>query len=118
MTELGLVLVPLAIGSAVVPVQLLVTILLLRSRGGRTTAVAWIAGMTTDRLAQGLVFGLLLDVGGGTGGTGRSQFESAVLVVLAVAFYVAAARKYLNASDEDGPPPAWIGAFLVFLLLA
>ena len=107
MTELWLILLPLAIGSAVVPVQLLVTILLLRAPGGRAAAVAWVAGMTTVRLVQGLVFGLVLE-GAHVAGGGRSQFESAVLVVLAVVFYIAALRKYLKVPDEDSPPPRWM----------
>jgi hypothetical protein len=107
MSDLWLILLPLAIGSAVVPVQLLITILLLRAPGGRTSAAAWVAGITTVRLLQGLMFGLLLEGASGTGGGGRSPFESAVLIVLAVVFYVAAARKYLKVPDEDAPPPRW-----------
>ena len=36
MPDLVLTLIPLAIGSAVVPVQIIITILLLRTPGGRT----------------------------------------------------------------------------------
>jgi hypothetical protein len=51
---------PLMIGSALVLIQIIVTFLLLRSPSGKFTAVAWVAGMTATRLAQGLVFGLVL----------------------------------------------------------
>ena len=111
MSDLVLTLIPLAIGSAVVPVQIIITILLLRSPGGRITAVAWVAGMTAIRLVQGLVFGLLLgarsdDAGGGDGGS--SVLVSVVLLVLAILFYVVAARQLLKHPDDDAPPPKWM----------
>ena len=111
MPDLVLTLIPLAIGSAVVPVQIIITILLLRSPGGRITAVAWVAGMTAIRLVQGLVFGLLLgarsdDAGGGDGGS--SVLVSVVLLVLAILFYVVAARQLLKHPDDDAPPPKWM----------
>ena len=53
------------IGSAILPVQITVTVLLLRSTTGRFAAVAWLAGMTAVRLAQGVVFGIVLGTGRG-----------------------------------------------------
>jgi hypothetical protein len=111
MPDLVLTLIPLAIGSAVVPVQIIITILLLRTPGGRTAAVAWVAGMTVVRLAQGLVFGILLgarggDAGGEVGGSG--ELVPVVLLVLAVMFYVVAARKLLKHPDDDAPSPKWM----------
>lgn len=111
MPDLALTLIPLAIGSAVVPIQIIITILLLRTPGGRTAAVAWVAGMTVVRLAQGLVFGILLgarggDAGGEVGGSG--ELVSVVLLVLAVMFYVVAARKLLKHPDDDAPSPKWM----------
>lgn len=108
MGDLLLSLVPLAIGSALVPLQIVVTILLLRSPAGRATGLAWVAGMTVVRLAQGLVFGLLLEASGGEGGDERGVVASVLLLVVAVLFYVAAARKLANQPDEDAPPPRWM----------
>jgi hypothetical protein len=111
MSDLVVTLIPLAVGSAVVPIQIIITILLLRSPGGRITAVAWVAGMTAIRLLQGLVFGLLLgarrgDAGGADGGS--SVLVSVVLLVLAILFYVVAARQLLKHPDDDAPPPKWM----------
>jgi hypothetical protein len=111
MSDLVVTLIPLAVGSAVVPIQIIITILLLRSPGGRITAVAWVAGMTAIRLLQGLVFGLLLgarrgDAGGADGGS--SVLISVVLLVLAILFYVVAARQLLKHPNEDAPPPKWM----------
>ena len=110
MSDLVVTLIPLAIGSAVVPIQIIITILLLRSPGGRITAVAWVAGMTAIRLLQGLVFGLLLGARGDPAGEdgGSSVLASVVLLVLAIMFYVVAARQLLKHPDDDAPPPRWM----------
>ncbi len=111
MSDLVVTLIPLAVGSAVVPVQIIITILLLRAPGGRIPAVAWVAGMTAIRLLQGLVFGLLLggrlaEAGGEDGGS--SVLVSVVLLVLAILFYVVAAKQLLKHPDDDAPPPKWM----------
>jgi len=57
MVDLWTTLVPLVIGSAVVPTQMVVTGVLLRSSRGK--AASWIAGMATLRILQGVLFGLV-----------------------------------------------------------
>jgi len=109
MNDLWTTLLPLIIGSALVPAQIIVTILLLRSRGGRIVAVAWIAGMTVVRLAQGVVFGLVLGVGSaGEASGGPGRILSGVLLVLAVVLYATAAKELAGGTDEDAPPPKWM----------
>ena len=111
MSDLLVTLIPLAVGSAVVPIQIIITILLLRSPGGRIAAVAWVAGMTATRLLQGLVFGLVLGARGGDAGGadgGSSVLVSVVLLVLAIVFYVVAAKQLLKHPDDDAPPPKWM----------
>jgi hypothetical protein len=72
--------------------------------------VAWVAGMTTVRLAQGLVFGLLLGSSSDSGSTseGSGTAVSLLLLVLAIVFYVTAAKQLLKHPDEDAPPPRWM----------
>lgn len=54
--------IPLIVGSAGAgAIQIVMTILLLRSPGGVRTAGAWVAGMTATRLVQGLLFGLIFN---------------------------------------------------------
>ena len=110
MTDLWSSLIPLIVGGALVPIQIIVTTLLLRSKAGKIAAVAWVAGMTTLRLAQGLVFGLLLGSRSGSGSTsdGPDTAVSLLLLVLAIVFYVSAARQLLKHPDEDAPPPKWM----------
>lgn len=111
MSNLLVTLIPLGVASAVVPVQIIITILLLRAPGGRRAAVAWVAGMTALRLLQGLVFGLLVrgrrgDAAGAD--EGSSILVSVVLLVLAILFYVVAAKGLLKHPDDDAPPPKWM----------
>jgi len=107
MAELLLALIPLGIGGALVPVQIIITLLLLQSASGRITAVAWLAGMTVVRLLQGVLFGLILGVGAASSeGPGRASWLA--LLVVAIAFYVMAVRKWLKQPDDDAPPPAWV----------
>jgi hypothetical protein len=102
-------LIPLILGSALVPIQIIVTILLLRSSHGKITAVAWIAGMTTARLMQGIVFGLILGNSSATNsGTGPGTLVSGLLLVVAVLFYLTAAKQLLGEPDDDAPPPRWL----------
>ncbi|MBP1705532.1 MAG: conserved rane protein of unknown function [Chloroflexi bacterium] len=109
MTNLWTALVPLMIGSAILPFQIAITVLLLRSSAGRFAAVAWVAGMTTVRLAQGIVFGLVL--GGAarsSGDAGAGLIESALLLVVAILLLLMAAKYLLRQPDEDAPAPRWM----------
>lgn len=111
MANLWGTLVPLIIGSAVVPIQIVVTILLLRSPGGAFTAGAWVAGMTTLRLLQGALFGFVFDSADDTsteGGGGTSPVVAGVLLVVAVLLLVTAVRQLLSEDDPDAPPPKWM----------
>jgi threonine/homoserine/homoserine lactone efflux protein len=122
MTELWTTLIPLAIATAVLPIQVAITILMLRSAGGRARAGAWIAGMTLVRLAQYAVFGLILERAMDDAATGTSPVEGALLLVVGVLLLVSAARKVADQPDEDAPPPRWmtmvdgIGAGRAFLM--
>ena len=109
MTELWGSLLPLAIASAIVPLQLVVTVLLLRSDQGRIVSLAWVLGMLTVRLAQGVVFGLVLGAGeSGDEARDLGTAASLLLLLVAVLFLVMAARQLVESPDEDAPPPRWM----------
>lgn len=112
MTDLWTTLVPLVTGSAVVPIQIIITILLLRSTKGRVTAVAWVAGMTAVRLVQGVLFGLVLtsDSTPAGGEEGTSPLTGGLLLVIGILLLVVALRQVLNQPDADDPPPKWLEA--------
>jgi hypothetical protein len=108
MSELWTTLIPLAVATAVLPIQVAITVLMLRSAGGRRKAGALIAGMTVVRLLQYGVFGLVLAQAVDDGETGTSPVEGALLLVVAVLLLVSAARKVAKQPDEDAPPPRWM----------
>lgn len=103
-------LLPLIVGSALVPIQIVITTLLLRSSAGKMTAVALVAGMTSVRLAQGLVFGLIVGQGaaGDETSAGPGNAVSLLLLAIAILFYVAALKQLLGHPDDDAPPPRWM----------
>ena len=110
MSDMWSSLIPLIIGSAVVPIQIVITVLLLRSKAGKITAIAWIAGMTLFRLAQGLVFGLVFRSSDASGSTsdGAGTVVSVLLLLVAILFFIGAAKAFLHHPDEDAPPPRWM----------
>jgi hypothetical protein len=112
MSELWSTLIPLIIGSALVPVHLIATILVLRSSADRLPAVAWVAGMTTVRLVQGAIFLILLDRAyADASDEDALAITSALLLVIAVILLVNAVRKILDQPDEEAPSPQWMAMF-------
>ncbi len=113
MSNLWVSMLPLIIGGALVPIQIVITILLLSSASGKRTALAWIAGMTAVRLVQGVVFGSILSVGTATtdesSGT-SSMIVATILLVVAVLLIVSGIRQLLTDVDPDAPPPKWLTA--------
>jgi hypothetical protein len=106
-------LAPLALGSAIVPVQIIITILLLRSSSGRLTSVAWVLGMTVVRLLQGAIFGLALssgDAGSNETGSSSPAFVSGILLVVSVLLLATGIKQLVSDVDPDAPPPKWLTA--------
>lgn len=108
--ELWSTLIPLGVATAVLPIQLALTILMLRSPGGVARAGAWILGMTLVRLLQFGVFGVMLERVMDEGDLGTSPVEGALLLIVSVFLLVSAARKLLRQTDEDADPPRWMTA--------
>ena len=108
MSDLWATLVPLAVATALLPIQVAITILMLRSAGGRSKAGAFIAGMTLVRLLQYAVFGLVLAAAMDDAETGTSPAEGVLLLLVAVLLLVSAGRKLAGQPDEDAAPPRWM----------
>ena len=105
-------LVPLIIGSALVPVQIIIDILLLKNpKQGMLKALAYVGGMTTLRLLQGLIFGLILTNSAASSteeGGGKSPIVLTLLLVLGVFLLITAYRVWRKEDDPDAPPPKWL----------
>jgi threonine/homoserine/homoserine lactone efflux protein len=100
-------LAPLILASAALPLQTIVTLLLVRS--SLRSAYAWVAGKTVVRLLQGVLFGIVLTASEEKSGPREPKvFLGALLLVMALLLYVKALRSAVKAEDEDAPPPQWI----------
>ena len=111
MVDLWTTLLPLVIGSAVVPTQIVVTGVLLRSSRGK--AVAWIAGMAGLRVLQGVLFGLVFAEARShaTSAGGPRILTSGLLLAIAVLFYATALRQAIAGDDAAAaaaPAPQWL----------
>ncbi len=104
-------LLPFIIGSALVPVQIIIVTLLLTSeKRGPLKAIAFFLGMTLTRLLQGVLFGLVLTGGSGDPGdaSGSGWVKSTLMVVLGILLLSTAYKKWANEPDPDAPPPRWL----------
>ena len=100
-------LLPYIIGSAVVPLQIIIGLLLLNSPNqGLFKAVAYVAGMTITRLLQGLIFGLVLSGSSTlTENSGKNPIISTLLLVLGILLLITAYKKWRREDDLDDSPP-------------
>ncbi len=104
-------LLPFIIGSAVVPLQIIVVTLLLTSeRRGPLKAIAFVLGMTVARLAQGVLFGWVLTGGSGdpTDAGSASVVKATALTVLGILLLITVYKKWAKEPDPDAPPPKWL----------
>ncbi len=105
-------LLPFIIGGALVPVQIIVVILLLTSeKRGPLKAIAFVLGMTLARLAQGILFQLVITGGSGDPADANpnlSTIKSTLLLVLGLLLLITAYKKWGKEPDPDAPPPKWL----------
>jgi hypothetical protein len=109
MFDLWTTLLPLAVGSAVVPTQIVVTGVLLRSSRGK--AAAWIAGMASLRVLQGVLFGLVFAEAGShaTSSGGPRILAGGLLLAIAVLFLGTALRQAIAGDDvAAAASPQWL----------
>jgi Sap, sulfolipid-1-addressing protein len=103
-------LIPLILGSALEPIEIGITIMLLGTPSRLRAAGAWLAGHGSTRLLQGLIFGTILHWGARSADSNRSHhwIVSTVLLVVALLFLVTAARELFSDDDPNAPPPKWM----------
>lgn len=104
-------LLPFIIGSAIVPLQIIIVVLLLTGeRRGPLKAIAFVLGMTLARLAQGYLFQIVIT--GGSGDVGDvpelSRIKLTVLVLLGIFLLITAYKQWAKEPDPDAPPPKWM----------
>ncbi|MGZ3582567.1 MAG: GAP family protein [Ktedonobacterales bacterium] len=100
-------LVPLVIGSIMMPTWILLVLVMLRSAHGLANAIAFVGGVTIVRLVQGILFGTILsayEVLYGTRALGT--IVSALLLVTGIVMWVTGLRQVCRQDDRtDLSPP-------------
>jgi hypothetical protein len=101
----------LGIAVAILPAPIIITLLLLQSRGGLSKATAFVAGGIAVRIVQGIVFGLVVEsTADKYGEAGPPVVKSTLLLVLGILLLIAAYKKWRKEEDPDAPPPKWMAA--------
>lgn len=102
-------LIPLVIGSVMMPTWVLLVLVLLREGRGPVEAIAFVSGIVVVKLLQGLIFGSIF--GAYDVNHHRSEIEAIIvatlLIVVGLLMWMAALKLFIQGDDPDGPPPAW-----------
>lgn len=110
-------LIPLTIGAAIVPLWITLVLLLLRTRGGLSKAIAFVSGQMLVRLAQGALYRYV------SGSSAVAQSEARAPVIVSTLILVAGILLWITAlniivlhkwgkeEDPDAPPPKWMEMF-------
>jgi hypothetical protein len=102
-------LIPLIIGAALVPVQIILVLFILRGKRGVLKAAAFVGGMAAMRMLQGLLFGLVFTNRADTSGGGN--MGAVLQLVVGILLWAAALKKLMKQEDPDAPPPGWMTMF-------
>ncbi|UCG25200.1 MAG: GAP family protein [Chloroflexota bacterium] len=111
MPEMWLDLLPIAIAMAITPGRLIALILLFHTRRPISTSLAFVGGMASNMLIEGLAFALLFSVSGIFAvdeGAGPPAIVAILFVIIGVLMLVGAARVIFQADDEEKAPPKWL----------
>jgi hypothetical protein len=104
-------LIALALVAAIQPAQITALLLLLQTKRGKTSALAFILGMTVFRLVLGAIFWVVFsNVEAAVESTG-SQFSvlvGAVLMTLGLIMLVHALHRFFSAHDGELPASSWL----------
>lgn len=112
MDSIFIALLPFILGSALVPLQIIIVVMLLTSpQRGPLKAIAFVTGMTLVRLAQGLLFGFVFAPDTTAEAQGIPWVRATLLTVLGLLLLITAFRKWAKEPDPDAPPPRWLTMF-------
>ena len=103
-------LIPFIIGGMVVPVQLIIMLMLLKNPQNATQkGLLFFTGLTVVRLLQGIVFGLILNIGAsGKNEDGKGVIVSTLLLVLGILLLISAYKKFTKQPDPEDETPKWM----------
>jgi len=104
-------LIPFILGSAIVPVQIIILLLFLKSpKNGLQKGILFLTGITITRLLQGILFGLVFDMGASAdSSSGKGPVVLTLLLVLGILLLISAYKKIKKEVDPEDEPPKWMG---------
>ena len=111
MIDLWLDLLPIAIAMAITPGRLLALILLFNTGRPLPTTLAFVGGMASNMLVEGLAFALIFTITGifaVDDAAGQPAILAILLIVVGILLLVAAAKVIFHKEDEDNAPPDWL----------
>jgi len=111
MPELWIDLLPLVVAMAIVPGRFLVLILLFHTKQAVANSLAFVAGMASTMLIEGLAFALIFNLTGTfavEGSAAPPAIIAILYVVMGVLMLVVAAKQIFQKEDEDKAPPKWL----------
>jgi hypothetical protein len=96
----------LVVGAVVLPLDVFVVLLLLRSRRGVVTAAAFAAGAMAVRVLQGVLFGYVF--GTAMDADAHDVLVSTLLLVVGILSLITAVKAWFKEVDPDAPPSTWM----------
>ena len=111
MAELWLALLPILLAMLISPARTIAVILLLHTPKGARTAFAYVSGMVTSMMVQGIIFGFLLSVVGLAGDQREGDLAivvSVLFVVVGIIMLVGGSKFIFQEEDDDQAPPKWL----------
>ena len=102
-------LIPLMIAAAIVPAWIIIVLLLLANERGVPKAAAFVIGTVLARLAQGALFGYVLQREAAVdGAAGAGAIKAILLLLVGLVLLILAYKKWTKEEDPDAPPPKWM----------
>ena len=111
MSDLWLELMPIAVATAITPGRILALILLFHTPRAVFTSLAFVGGMISNMLIEGLAFALIFSLTGVFDvdeGAGPPAIMAILFVVIGILMLVGAAKVIFQEEDEDKAPPKWL----------
>ncbi len=102
-------LIPLMIAAAIVPAWIIIVLLMLTNKNGVLKAAAFVLGTVLARLAQGALFGYVLQrEAAADGAVGAGAIKAVLLLLVGLVLLILAYKKWTKEEDPDAPPPKWM----------
>jgi hypothetical protein len=104
-------LLPLIVGATAVPFYPITVLVLLQGQGGLVKALAFVTSNIAVRLAQGVLFGIILGVAlAANSEDGQRLGVSTLLLIVGILLLITAVKKWQKAEDPDDALPQWMTA--------